>query len=441
MAHVSVDTLYFSIDGDFQPGFEDLVNEFRDQAETDGRPAVTPFEFEGVPVLCRHHGWYSFGYWLTTEAFDLMVSKSEVLPACFVQLRQLYLYEVGDPLEAYRRVRDWLKTWVLADVAKAAVNRIDLCADVVGFPVNVLSPAFFSCRAREMEQKWSQGESSGINWGVRGNAVYCRLYNKVLEAVIHRKTWMDRLWMGPHIDPPWDPGEKETVHDKDTGEVKKNKDGSDRVRWKRKPEAVFRLEFECRRELLDRFAIDTVHRALKDPEDVINNAGHLWEYLTGSWALDKSRHKTFTGWLVLREPGEGTNKTRWNPPTWWQEMAAGGLRPAKTGKIYRREQNHHDVDKLNRQAAGCLSQVAAIMGDTSMEEALKAFEREWAALLYEKGTSFAKVVAHKASGRPVHRTPLEKPAPAGTDKHAKGEDLNVGHDEQTSGAERALTAS
>lgn len=408
IAHISVDTLYVSIDGELQHGIGDVLRLFREQAEDEGAAVDSPWEFEGSQVMLRHHGWFSYGYWLTCEAFDCMVSTAPSLPVVFVQLRQVYLYEVGDALEAYRRVLDWLTTNILAKVERQTVSRLDLCADLIGLSDDDLDPRRFTTRARDWHMRGRSADITGLEWGVRGNPVYCRFYDKTLEAVVHRKTWMDQLW----LPAGWDPGEREPVHDKITGEVKRNKDGSIRTRWKRKPERVMRLEFELRGSFLDRFAEEgREHLAVKDPETVLRNAGHLWQYLTGRWLPgSKGERTTYVGWLVLRRPTQDPNKSRWPPPPWWEKLASEGLRQARMTKLVRRRQDMIDADALLRQAAGCIAQRAAILGDTTLIEAAQDFAREWARLLEEKGTTFRQVVDYKAKRRGLRRTPLEKAA-------------------------------
>lgn len=435
IAHVSVDTLYISIDGDLQDGILEVLRTFREKAEEEGTLIDSPWEYEGATVMLRHHGWYSYGYWLSCEAFDFMVTQSDQLPAVFVQVRQVYLYEVGDPLEAYRRVISWLQQHILAKVEKEIVSRIDLCADIIGLSDVDLDPRRFTTRATDWHMRGKSADITALEWGVRGNPVFCRFYDKTLEAVVHRKTWMDRLWL-PH---GWDPGEKEPVYDKETGEVKRNKDGSIRFRWKRKPERVMRLEFELRGSFLDRFAEDgKAHLAMKDPERVLRNAGHIWQYLTGQWQPgSKGPQTTFVGWLVLRQPTKDPNKSRWPPPGWWQQLASEGLKQARMAKLVRRRQDMIDADQLLRQAAGCIAQRAAILGDTTLIEAVEDFAREWARLLEERGTSFREVVDYKAKRRGVRRTPLEPKAQAGVAKpKSEGGTDDVKRDGLPASAER-----
>jgi len=411
VAHCSVDTLYFSILGEVVPGIYEVFRVCREEAEKAGAPVQAPWEFEGSQLMFRHHGWFSYAYWLSCDSFDVMVTKHDTLPALFVQVRQAYLYELGDPLASYRRVFDWLKVEFLSTVEEVTVSRLDLCADIIGFRGEELQAQLYTTRAREWKTRGEAGVVTGLEWGVRGNPVFVRLYDKVLEAYEHRKTWMDRLWL-PH---GWDPGERETVHDRN-GEVRKNLDGSDRIRWKRRPERVMRLEFELRGEFLDRFAREGHIKALKRPEEALRNAGHLWEYLTGRWVQRKDRHEDFVGWLVLRQPTESANRTRWPPPAWWEQMARDGLHQAKMDKVVRRRQDDIDAELLLRQAAGCIAQRAAIKGDTTLIEAAQDFAREWARLLEDKNTTFLQVVKHKYDHRGIKRRPLEKSVQAGTKK-------------------------
>jgi len=401
-----VDTLYFSQDGELLNGVLGALRTCRDAAEKAGAPVESPWLFEEFPVMLRHHGWFSYGYWLSCEAFDFMVTGQETLPAVFVQIRQAYLYEMADAMAAYRKVSSWLAAWFFQDVTRTVVSRLDLCADVLGWSDADLDPRRFTTRAEEWHVRGKGGETTGMEWGVRGSPVFVRLYNKVLEAAVHRKTWMELLW----LPLGWDPGEKEQVLDRD-GVPKRQKDGSIKTRWKRKPERVMRLEFELRGEFLDRFAKEgQEYLAMKGPVDVLKNAGHIWEYLTGYWVDDSNGMQRFTGWHVLREPSDSANKSRWPPPAWWAEMAANGLRQARLDPIVRRQQDLIDAEALLHQAAGCIARRAAIFGDTTLVEAAQDFAREWTRLLEEKGTTFAQVVQAKVLESGVRRRPLEKPA-------------------------------
>lgn len=419
--HCSVDTLYFSISGDLHHGVPDALHMAREMAEEAGAPIASPWIYEDMTVMLRHHGWFSYGYWLTCEAFDFMVSTQDKLPAVFVQVRQTYLYEVGDPQACYRRVVDWVSRWFFDKVDKAVVSRIDLCADVLGWPKEYLDPTRYTTRAHEWRMRGERDAVTGLEWGVRGSPCFVRLYDKTLEAYVHRKTWMELLW----IPAGWDPGEKEPIVDR-YGEVKRNKDGSIRMRWKRPPDKVTRLEFELRGEFLDRFAKDGDHKALKTPEDVLKNVGHIWQYLLGQWMTDSNRTRYYVGWLVPREPTEGANKTRWPPPPWWDKMASEGLKQARLDQIVRRQQDLIDAEALLRQAAGCIAQRAAILGDTTLIEAAQDFAREWLRLLEGKGTTFKQVVEAKREQKGIKRRPLEKPATAAANKDVEGGAANVG---------------
>lgn len=367
----------------------------------------SPWDFDGVKLRLRPHGWFSYGYWLTCDVFDVMVSDNEKLPVLFVQLRQAYLYEVGDPLVCYQRVYDWLVREFLAEVEEATVARLDLCADIIGYPEADLDPTRYTTRAQEWHTRGKSGRVTGLEWGVRGSPCFVRLYDKTLEAYVHRKTWMDQLWL-PH---GWDPGEREPLIDR-YGQVKRTSDGSIRERWKREPERVFRLEFELRGEFLDRFAHEEAHRPLKRPPDVLRNAGYLWEYLTGQWVQSRTQD-TWVAWLALRVPTADSNRTRWPPPDWWQRMAEEGLRQARLDSILRRQQGLIDAHVLLRQAAGCIAQRAAIVGDTTMFDALDDFAREWTRLLDDRRTSWKEVLQDKQRRYEVRRLPLEKRAQAG----------------------------
>jgi hypothetical protein len=427
-----VDTLYFSIDGDLLDGVLEALRTARDMAEKAGAPVESPWQFDEFPVLLRHHGWFGYGYWLTCEQFDFMITAHDVLPAVFVQIRQAYLYEMGDPMECYRRVRSWLTTWFFSEVKKITTARIDLCADVLGWPDADLDATRYTTRAVEWRTRGEGSKVTGLEWGVRGNPCFVRVYDKTLEAYVHRKTWMELLWLRAG----WDPGEKEPVLDRN-GEPKRKKDGSIKERWKREPERVIRLEFELRSEFLDRFAKEgQEHLAVKAPEDVLRNAGHIWEYLTGRWQTRSDRHSEYVGWLVLRQPEDSGARSRWSPPPWWEEMAANGLRQARMDRWARRQQDLIDAEALLRQAAGCIAQRAAIMGDTTLIEAAQEFAREWSRLLADKGTTFDQVVKAKAEKQGVKRRPLEKPATAAAKKEPQGGNPDVGSAGHAEAAER-----
>lgn|GEM_PF-4314830 len=405
--HCSVDTLYISIDGELLAGILDALHLCRETAEKAGAPVESPWEFDESRVMLRHHGWFSYGYWLSCADFDFMITAHATLPAMFVQLRQGFLYEMGDPQAAYRKVYSWLRAWFFVDVEKVVVSRVDLCADVLGWPEDDLDPRRYTTRAVEWRVRGEGPQTTGLEWGVRGGPVFVRVYDKTLEAMVHRKTWMELLW----IPAGWDPGEKQPVLDRD-GLPKREKDGSIKYKWLRRPERVIRLEFELRGEFLDRFAKEgTNHVALKGPEDVLRNVGHIWEYLTGSWT-QSGRGKYFQGWLVLREPSDLANKSRWTPPAWWVELAGTGLQQARMNRIVRRQQDLIDAEALLKQMAGCAAMRAQILGDTTLIESAQNFAREWQRLLEEKGTTFGQVLQAKRERTGVKRRPLEKPATA-----------------------------
>jgi hypothetical protein len=247
--------------------------------------------------------------------FELMLGQDEQFPAAVVQLHSKYLHSFG-LWPAVRLVEQTLRADVMAGSADPMVSRIDLYADVEGWPLQVEDLRRFVSRARgrgghpvakeEGEDRFfTLGQHlTGLDFGKRGGGVYARIYDKTAEIQKRGNTWLPDLW-----------GERE-------------KNGP-----------VWRIEFEVRRKKL-------VERGLASLDEALEGQQDLWRYLTHHW-------------LTYRTPQADARIRRWPVDPLWQQVQAIRLHPTELGVIRGRLEAASE-DRLLIGATGYLTSWAAM---------------------------------------------------------------------------------
>jgi hypothetical protein len=246
-----------------------------------------------------------------TLNINIKATGGRHFPEVHIRLSSAFLWRQGWQ-DALRVVQKWVNTW--AEVNSIIVSRCDLTADF-SFKLPVLSPEYRELVARAKskqvhdECRLGRFASGIVNTGftVGKQNVLCRVYDKLLEVKKSDKGWFKDIWA--------------------------------RQGWQ-EGLPVSRVEFQLRRPYLRQMKVDS-------PEDLTQQVGNLWHYLTG-------------GWLTIREIGEDSHRTRWAiTPAWQAVQSVRGSFGEITG-VTRSIQSKPKFNQLKTQARGLLVSMVAI---------------------------------------------------------------------------------
>lgn len=336
-----IDALYLSAQG-VAPGslFADL-----EIAKCAAEAANLPIDFTlgGYPVKVQPRAMGKYKYCATHEAATFAFTASESLPVVRIQPSATALHSVG-PRGTVLFAENFLDACGI--VASLHVNRLDLHSDWHGVEFKANERSNFVTYSDKRSLFEVGEELSGMNFGKRGGALFCRIYDKTRESNAKGTDWWPDVW-GPNYDP------------------------------ERK---VTRVEFEFRRAGLVEFGVDT-------PADALGRASELWAYATHSW-------------LSLRVPTGDETRSRWPVDARWKlvqaSSLAGGCAPAARIRAGQREGEMRTYRKL---MTGVLSSMAVPMGTGDIGDSLVAAEKE--VLLYEQvsNRAFADRIHEKRQRR------------------------------------------
>lgn len=238
--------------------------------------------------------------------------------------------------------------------SKLAVSRADPCCDFVGWiPRRADEPAFVRQprkvvgrmrlltgelaelppeQARTVAAEEADGSLEDFNtgaiftgwrWGARSAPTICRLYDKTEEIrVASGKSWFaSEVWA-------W-PAELAALPEEE-----------------RPP--VWRLEFECKREGIRAWGIDTV-------DDLEHRLPQLWSALIGVPGDEEA-----TGWISLREPRRSM-RARWPVHPAWLELQRGAWR-TKEAPLVQDRRREMDAEQTLAAVTRGLYRLAVLKG-------------------------------------------------------------------------------
>ena len=266
-----IDSLYVSYKGSVSKSVALKLEERKNlsQSSTDQVVAqgVYPIGDHLFTVLPRGKGRFAFV--LEDNWFHIQVSNAcaSALPLAHVQIRSEYLTAVG-AAEALRTLDAIVRE--LGEVAgPATISRLDLFVDFVGDHDLTGQPGFAwikRCRKRDIHE--DRDRITGISFGA-GNEISARLYDKTVELLKSKKTYLLALWAAKG--------------------------------WQ-DDETVWRMEFQARREALPEELKVAAFAAL-------DHEAAWWRYLC-------------TEWLRLSIPSEGDDtRSRWPTHPVWEALA------------------------------------------------------------------------------------------------------------------------
>ncbi len=269
-------------------------------------------------VSGRGFGKYRFG--LEHPIGRVGVSPSERLPPIRVQPRSEFLHGVGPA--ATVDVFHQLLSPVVDDLRFSA-SRVDLYADVTGFPLQLSDHDRFVCRAEARRSYQSAGRCSGFDFGARGSrSLHGRVYDKLLDVLRTGHDWWFEIW--------------DEDFDEDAG--------------------ITRVELEFPRQVLTDFDLDT-------PDQVLAATSALWRYGTDMW-------------LTYRTVTSDSNTARWPIDPRWElvQKAALGGTTTELERLTRRARAG-SLRRLTPGLIGYLVGFAAQVQTTEITDTLVALDR------------------------------------------------------------------
>jgi hypothetical protein len=141
-----VDTLHGSMRGTVRPELWELGQEAQQRARNGDQEQVELGD-TGQAFNVQGHGIRGYGLWMSSRDWELMLTQSEKFPAALAQLHSAYLHSMG-VADAVRLVEQTLRRAVMARAEGFTVSRIDLYADVQGWPLDLDHLHRFVSRSR-----------------------------------------------------------------------------------------------------------------------------------------------------------------------------------------------------------------------------------------------------------------------------------------------------
>lgn len=310
-----------------------LVEGKRDAEGTEGRPWA---HGKAPPLLILPRGRRMYAYQLQHPAGIIYIStkeKADGYPNVYVSMHSAALWHIGIT-PAINLIRD-----VLDDLGGVTdfiqISRVDLAADMKvkpGLSVDFLR-AHEVKRSRKSAQYLDADTLETFYAGGFGAPIRMRIYDKSKEIIHSGKLWFCDLWK---------------INDK--------------------PEDIWRVEFQLRRDALKEFQINTL-------QDLRERVGGIWLNLTERW------------FSLRRDDDENTSRRSVHP--WWLAVQSLADQFGREMLVERRRKldTVADATWYVSHAAGCLAGYAARMGISDMKRAAEAFKAEMQA--YWLGKDFA----------------------------------------------------
>ena len=333
-----VDTLYLSAKGQLYDG---LLGCLKDMRELNPDKDI-PFSFHRTEsdTILRPYGRRGYKFLLTSPAFDLSLGAAEQFPDAVIELRSHYIHSVGLEM-AVDQITELLTRDYFPHGVRLMASRVDVFADQQGWTPQLADFDRFVTRAvcktgytPSTEIEKVHEEFSGFRFG-KGDVV-ARVYNKTLQ--MGHETWPELLWNG-------------------------------RI----ENEAVWRLEFQFRREALKELRVD-------GPEDVLRHRQGLWQY--------------GLRWVSLRKRTKDQTRSRWEIADEWQQLkdaALGGV----ASPLIREHIRNTDVGRLTQGLVGFATALEALGESRGLGGVVVRQVPAVNKYLTHKGTTFAEIVTAK----------------------------------------------
>ena len=266
-----IDSLYLSCPGSLYVDWEIRLSNAKKQAQSRDANVQATAQIE----LCGHlfevldHGRGRFAYVIADNHYNIAISSIEArnMPLASVQLSSELLHSLG-PVEAVENL--WLILFKLSnDIGEIRISRVDLYVDfVTNIDFQSVKDEQWVTQARRIDRYQIDGAFTG--WAFGRSDMHARLYNKSLEILKSEKNYFIPIWKSAG----WD-----------------------------EESAVWRLEFQFRRERLKQFHIN-------DLSVLLDESAYLWQYATYKWLR-----------LTVPAPSD-INRARWPVHPLWDQISA-----------------------------------------------------------------------------------------------------------------------
>ncbi len=248
----NLDTLHFGLYVLWPDNIKlfDILDDKRYEARGNGFKNV-PLSIEGIATQFNvYPQGKKGGYAYHIENGDLhlffSVRKPDHTPNVFIEIGSVSLWTLG-ATELIKRIHKFIEHFG-GIVRGSTVNRVDLCADFIGFDIEYLPFDFrhWICRGNKGTFNFEHLRYTGVNYGSKKSPLLLKIYDKVCELREKKDTV------------------KQVVFAERWGQD--NYDDN----------AVTRVEFLIRRDKLKDFKIRTL-------EDLAQKLASLWSYCTQEW--------------------------------------------------------------------------------------------------------------------------------------------------------------
>jgi hypothetical protein len=344
-----VDTLHLAVRGVIDEKVWARLDAARREAQATEEVVTVELGDSGQVFNVKGHGLRGYALWLTCPDFELLLGRSQKFPAALVQLHSAYLHSMG-----VRDAVDLACSAIVHDIfagdGEVTVSRIDLYADVQGWPLEVgdLTRFVSTARGRKgyLEAELEGGQvhkfgrrTTGFVFGRKD--LMCRVYDKTTE--IRRRggvSWLPDLWGAISADEP-----------------------------------VWRVEFQVRRPVLVEFGLREVAETLAGVQD-------LWRYCSEDW-------------LTYRQPARDRRVRRWPIDPVWRLVQGVTISPELLGVVRQRIAQATE-ERLVQGLQGYLSALAALKGWDELVDALDRTKGLVDAYLLARDRTWAGEVQRKA---------------------------------------------
>jgi hypothetical protein len=233
---------------------------------------------------------------------------------------------------------------------------------------------------------------SGVTWSP-GGAISFVQYDKMLEARLRNKRFMEPIWRSAG----WD------------GEA-----------------SIIRHEARLRRDALRTLGLPSgVQGSLDDPWTFLDHINEVWGYIVGQTPHtdDTSTSCAITvsqvdvAWIRRVVPDSDSNRSRWPTDTVWclVQTAPFTDAPTKARRLMRREQHVHAVEQLDAGAYGYLVSRTALLhpnGETfDVSMGLRGFFEALTKIAAQPEKDFGELVRQRRRKRGLPATPADKVLP------------------------------
>ena len=308
-----VDALYLSGRASLPLDLLQRLEAARREAEVlEGSP---PFQFGSLATTIAPHAWGKHRYCLDHPFLRLGLTDKSGIPALRIQPRAEFIHGAG-----VRAVTDSIMDLLESEcgVVKLHVSRIDLFADVQGWPLTGNDRESFLCRASNLGTFEEQGSLTGLQFGKRKTGtVNARIYDKTEEIKTSGALYWNDIW-GERFNPDLQ---------------------------------VHRIEFEVWRGALREFN-------LNEPYEVLDATGALWAYCTS--------------WLSHRVPTNDATKSRWPVSPYWEDICRATIAENSHGieRTFKGKQDG-EMGLMLPALIGYLARFGALSDSYSEEEMLE----------------------------------------------------------------------